>query len=36
MEEVLYAALEAAITKGHQVLWTVVKAVDHRPPSLVA
>lgn len=33
MEEILYAAIEAAFTKGYEGLWTAVEATKQRPPS---
>jgi DNA-binding response OmpR family regulator len=33
MEEILYAAIEAALTNGYQGLWTAVEAANHRSPS---
>ena len=33
MEEILYAAIEAALTKGYEGLWTAIEAAKHRSPS---
>jgi DNA-binding response OmpR family regulator len=36
MEEILYAAIEAALTRGYEGLWTAVEAAKHRSPTLDA
>jgi hypothetical protein len=33
MEEILYAAIEAALTKGYEGLWAAVEGPQQRPPS---
>ena len=33
MEEILYAAIEAALTKGYEGLWTAIEAAKHRSPN---
>jgi FixJ family two-component response regulator len=33
MEEILYAAIEAALTKGYEGLRTAIDAASQRPPS---
>jgi DNA-binding response OmpR family regulator len=33
MEEILYAAIEAALTKGYQGLSTAIEGAKHRSPS---
>jgi hypothetical protein len=33
MEEILCAAIEAALTNGYEGLWTTVEAAKHQSPS---
>jgi hypothetical protein len=33
MEEILYAAIEAALTTGYEGLWTAIEGAKHRSPS---
>jgi DNA-binding response OmpR family regulator len=33
MEEILYAAIEAALTKGYEGLWAAVEGAKQRPPN---